>query len=46
MLEKLPGGVGEFRWDDAAEAGGEILDDFVEGGVGLPAVEEIDQVLA
>jgi hypothetical protein len=42
VLKKLPGGVGEFGWDGAAKVGGEILDDFVEGGVGLAAVEEID----
>ena len=46
MLEKLPGGVGELQWHDAAEVGGKILYDFVEGGVGLATVEEIDHVLA
>jgi hypothetical protein len=45
MLEKLPGGVGKVRWDDAPEGGGKILDDFVEGGVGLTAMEEVDEML-
>ena len=46
MLEKLPGGVGEVGWDGAAEVGGEILDGFVEGDVGLATLEERDELLA
>ena len=46
VLEKLPGGVGEVRRDGAAEVGGKILDGVVEGGVGLAAMEEVDQLLA
>src|SRR5258708_6038506 len=43
VFEKLPGGVGQVRRDGAAEAGGEILDDIIEGGVCLAATKEIDQ---
>jgi hypothetical protein len=46
VLEKLPGGVGEFGWDGAAEVGGEIFYGIVEGGVGLAALKEVDQLLA
>jgi hypothetical protein len=44
VFEELPGGVGKAVGDGAAETGGEALDGVVEGGVGLAAVEEGDEL--
>ena len=46
VLEKLPGGVGEVGWNGAAEIGGKVFDGFVEGGVGLAAFKESEELLA
>jgi hypothetical protein len=44
VFEELPGGVGKAVGDDSAEVGGEVFDGVVEGGVGLAAVEEGDEL--
>jgi hypothetical protein len=46
VLEELPGRVGEIGWNGAAMFGGEIFDGFVEGGVGLAAAKESDELFA
>src|SRR5580698_9536064 len=46
MFEEHPGGVGEVCGLRAAEFGWKILDDVVEGGVGLASGEEFEEVIA
>jgi hypothetical protein len=46
VLEEHPCGMGQALRHFAAEFGREVGDDFVEGGVGVAAVELGDEVLA
>jgi hypothetical protein len=46
MFEKLPGGVREVGRDCAVEAGGEIFNSLIEGGVSLAFLKKIAQLFA